>query len=301
MSKRFDAAVKGMLEYGPSDWPALAGFPGRKAKVTDADVSTVSAASDKVLRVRGKPDWLMDINFQAGPDASVPQRVHLYNTLLVDRHGLLVRSLVVLLAPRANLTDINGVYVQQFEGEEPHLTFRYRVIRVWQLPAAQLLAGGLGTFPLAPVSDVTERDLPRVIRQMKARLDAEPRPDAKELWTATYLLMGLRYEQLLVDRLLREVVSMEESVTYQAILQEGFAKGRAEGRQEGALQESRKNLLLVGTKRLGAPGAETAAALEGIADLGRLEGLIARALEVSSWEELLESPGRFRRRRKRTP
>jgi hypothetical protein len=37
------------------------------------------------------------------------------------------------------------------------------MIRVWQIPPAQLLAGGLGTVPLAPVSAVTERELPGII------------------------------------------------------------------------------------------------------------------------------------------
>src|SRR4051794_13258183 len=106
MSKRFDATVKGLLERGPSDWPALAGFAGRQVEVIDADVSTVTAASDKVLRVRDTPPWLMDVNFQTGPDASLPRRVHLYNALLEDRHDLPVRSVVVLLRKQANLATI---------------------------------------------------------------------------------------------------------------------------------------------------------------------------------------------------
>ena len=60
----------------PDDWVAMTGHRG-KAEIIAADVSTVSAATDKVLRVRGargKPDWLSDINFQSGPDASVPRR-----------------------------------------------------------------------------------------------------------------------------------------------------------------------------------------------------------------------------------
>ena len=41
---------------------------------------------------------------------------------------------------------------------------------MWQLPVGPLLTGGLGTLPLAPVSDVAKDDLPRVIRQMQQRL-----------------------------------------------------------------------------------------------------------------------------------
>jgi predicted transposase YdaD len=286
MSKRFDATVKGMLERGPSDWAALAGFPGLPVEVTDADVSTVSAASDKVLRVGGAAPWLVDINFQAGPDASVPKRVHLYNALLEDRHDLLVHSVVVLLCPRANLAAINGSYVRQFEGKRPHLTFEYQVIRVWEWPIADLLTGGLGTLPLAPISNVREEDLPGIIGQMKARLDVSQGPLAAELWTATYILMGLRYEGSLINHLLRGVIPMEESVTYQAIIEEG----KAQGRQQGVVEEARRTLLLVGNARFGPPRADVVAVLDTIDNRERLEELHVRLLKVSSWEELLELP-----------
>ena len=88
MSKYFDATMKGLLECGPADWVALAGFPGRKAEIVDAEVSTVTAATDKVIRVHDPDPWLFDVNFQTGPDASLPRRVHLYNTLLHERHGM---------------------------------------------------------------------------------------------------------------------------------------------------------------------------------------------------------------------
>jgi hypothetical protein len=45
----------------------------------------------------------MYLDFQAGPDATVPRRTHGYNALLEDRHELMVRSVVVLPRPEANL------------------------------------------------------------------------------------------------------------------------------------------------------------------------------------------------------
>ncbi|MCS6861010.1 MAG: DUF4351 domain-containing protein [Abditibacteriales bacterium] len=72
---------------------------------------------------------------------------------------------------------------------------------------------------------------------------------------------------------------MKESVTYQAILEEG--------RTEGKTREARTILLLQGTKRFGPPSEETRAALEAITSVERLEYLAQRLLDVSSWEELL--------------
>jgi predicted transposase YdaD len=66
MSKPFDATLKALLEESPLDWPALAGKPAKAVELIDADIATVSGAADKVLRVRGTPDWILHIDFQAG-------------------------------------------------------------------------------------------------------------------------------------------------------------------------------------------------------------------------------------------
>src|SRR5437879_4328397 len=92
--------------------------------------------------------------------------------------------------------------------------------------------------------------------------------------------MGLRYERELIDELLQGVTAMEESVTYQAIVQKG--------RQEGAVQELHRVLLLQGKKRFGPADAQLTAALKAITDLARLEQLCVRLLKAKSWQELLE-------------
>src|SRR5439155_20388219 len=120
-----------------------------------------------------------------------------------------------------------------------------QVIRVWRLPAEQLLQGGVGTLPLAPISAVTEADLPGIIGRMKERLSREVAGDqATMLWAATYILMGLRYSPALPAQLLSGVLSMKESTTYQAILEEG----RAEGEVRGSVKEAKKVLFLQANK-----------------------------------------------------
>src|SRR5439155_16519455 len=117
MSKPFDATLKTLLEESPVDWPALAGHPEQTVEVIDADISTFTGATDKVLRVRGLPDWIMHFEFQSGPDATLPRRLHGYNALLEQRHDLLVRSVVVLLRRQADLANVTGVYERQFANE----------------------------------------------------------------------------------------------------------------------------------------------------------------------------------------
>jgi hypothetical protein len=153
-------------------------------------------------------------------------------------------------------------------------------VRVWQVPPEQWLSGGLGVLPLAPLGDVQEADLPAVIAQMKGRIDQEvPRSQAGELWSATYILMGVRYADALIETLLPGVLAMEESVTYQKIIRKGEARGKTE--------EARRILLLLGRDQFGEPSAEVQAALDAVADVSRLEELTLRLKHVSSWQELL--------------
>jgi hypothetical protein len=77
----------------------------------------------------------------------------------------------------------------------------------------------MATLPLALLAMVKENELPTVIHAMQMRLDREAtKHQAETLWTATYLLMCLKYLDVLIDRLLAGVQNMKESVTYQRIL-----------------------------------------------------------------------------------
>ena len=165
MSKPFDATPKGLVEIRPPDWPAFLGVVARAVEVVDADVSTVTAAADKVLVVRtDEGDRIQHLDFQSGPDASVPRRTHGYSALLEERHELPVESVVLLLRPEANLSAINGVYERSLPGAAgPYLHFGYRVIRVWELPVETVLKAGISVLPLAPISAVRQNELPAVI------------------------------------------------------------------------------------------------------------------------------------------
>jgi predicted transposase YdaD len=283
MSKPFDATLKELLERDPPGWLALAGYPGCEAVLIDADVSTVTAASDKVIQVRGNPDWLLDINFQRGPDSSLLQRSHLYNAVLSYRQELLVRSLIVLLSPKANLSNLTGTYEESFPGEPPHVCFRYQVIRVWELPVERVLSGSVMLLPLAPISAVSEVELPGVVSRMKTRFDSEiEAAQRRELWTTAYVLMGLRFHRPMIDRLLKEVMAMEESTTYQGIIEEGMARGK--------IVATREVLLFQGEERFGPPPESIRHRIDALRNLQELHRLLHRVLSVSSWEELLSLP-----------
>jgi hypothetical protein len=191
-----DDTLKNLTELSPQDWVVRGGWPAAPADAIDADIATITGATDKAIRVQGPPDWLLAVDFQAGHDtvAKVPDLL-LYNSALHRRHRLLVRSLLVLLHRRADSPQLTGWYERGFPDEPFDVIFRYRISRVWEVSAQQWLAGGLGLVPLAPLGDVRPEDLPAVIGQMKRRLSREAPPRlAADLRSAAYILMGLRYE-----------------------------------------------------------------------------------------------------------
>ncbi|HVS37475.1 MAG TPA: hypothetical protein VMS17_18070 [Gemmataceae bacterium] len=279
----------------------------------DADIATVSGAADKVLRVSADPPYLLHLEFVAGHDAAVlPRKLHVRHGLLDDRHDLRVRSGVVLLRPEADSPQLTGVYERVFPGEEAYLTFRYQVVRVWRLPPEPLLTGGLALLPLAPISAVTEADLPGIIQRMGRRLTGpHGRRQAPIVWAAAFILLGLRYTSALASQLFRGVVSMKESSTYQLIVEEGraegitqgIAQGIAQGLAVGAVAEAKKVLRLQGDDAFGAPDAATAAAIEQFDDLARLEDLLRRVRTAGGWRELFgpSAPGRRRGGRRHSP
>jgi predicted transposase YdaD len=300
-AKPYDPTLKALVETEPESWPDLLGCPAAPTDVIDADIATVTGAADKVLRVAADPPYLLHLEFVAGHDAAVlPRKLHVRNGLLEDRHELRVRSAAILLRPEADSPQPTGVYERSFPGEGTYLTFRYHVLRVWQMAPEPLLTGSLALLPLAPISAVTEADLPGIIQRMERRLRSpRGRRQAQVVWAAAYILLGLRYSPALAAHLFRGVVTMKESSTYQAILEEGRAEGRREGRTEGAVAEARRVLRLLGDDAFGPPNARAAALIERLNDLARLEELLKRVRTAGSWQELFGRPVSGRRGGKR--
>lgn len=290
MAKRFDSSTKQLVQSRPADWLALAGLEARgEIEVIEADVSTHSGAADKVLRVGGAHPYIGHVELQAGPDLHLDLRVLMYNSLLRWRLRLPVRSVAVLLHPRAQPPAVTGA-VQDVSDPLAPLDFRYRLVRVWELPVDMILSGGIGTLPLVPLTAVTLDDLPPALKAMEQRLAREvPPPEAWDLLTASFVLAGLRFPKELVKQLLQGVRHMKESSTYQAILEEGADRGRAEGLAQGQADGARTLLLRLGERRFGPPDRATLMRIAQITELSALESLAERLDEAHDWEELLEA------------
>ena len=106
-----DDTLKHLTELSPHGWVVRGGWSAPSATTLDADIATISGATDKVIRAIGPPDWLLSVDFQSGHDslAKLPDLL-LYNSALFRRHRLLVRSLLVVFR-----ADVNNNNFYDFE------------------------------------------------------------------------------------------------------------------------------------------------------------------------------------------
>lgn len=297
MSLPFDATLKELVQAHPADWLAMLDQPpSGPVEILTPDLSTLTAFTDIVIRTG---DSLLQLDFQSGPDPTLPRRMLLYNVLLHDSYGVPVHSIVILLRPRADRGDLTGTWSYAARPQRGRLEFVFEVIRLWEVPVNGLLTSGLGTLPLSvlgqlPAGRTPDEALPEVIAQLVRRIDGEAPPEqAPILLTASYVLMGLRLSHERARELFQGARKMRDSTTYQAILDEGRAegeiKGRAEGMIKGRAEEARKLLLRLGRKKWGAPDVAIEAEVGAITDVERLEVLVERVNEAANWQDLLRT------------
>ena len=291
MAKTFDVTLKQLVDAYAADWlawlgPRLGLPPGTVFEPLDADLSTVSPQADKLFRLAGPASGLVHLEFQTSWEDRLADRILLYNVLAEHRHGGPVRSVLLLLRREANSPALTGTLRRTSADGQVYLEFRYAAVRVWELSAEELLAGPLGTLPLAPLTDEAVPRLADVIARLDQRL-AQADPQAQiAVRAAAVMLMGLRFDEGLINRLLQEDPRMEDSVTYQILLRKGEAKGRAEGRAE----EARRLVRLLGEQRFGPPAPAAEATLDAVTDPDRLERIAGRLLQAADWDDLLTTP-----------
>jgi hypothetical protein len=291
---RLDVSTKELVWDDPAGWlERYAIEPCGPVEVIDSDITTLTASADKVLRVGGPEPYLVDLEPHSYHDTSLTRTLWFRQVALDYRHDLPVLTVLILLCKEANSPSLTGSYERTLPDGWPTNRYNYRVVRLWQEDPEPYLTAPVNLVPLAPLTNVPQSEdaMRGLVRRMAERINAEPQPRAAKLWTATCLLMGLRFSEELAFQLLEGVQTMRQSTTYQAILREGWQEGRQEGRQEGKIEGEQKLLIRQGTKRFGAPDAATLAAIEAIQDIDRLEAIGERILDpnIQDWNDLLQT------------
>ncbi|MDB5313291.1 MAG: hypothetical protein JWO38_7493 [Gemmataceae bacterium] len=297
----FDATLKELVDRFAADWveilAPLIGLPSATAvDPLDTDLSTVQPAVDKVFRLRPPATGLLHLEHQASWDGGFPDRLVLYSVLLEHRHGGPVYTVVILLRREASSPGLSGVVSRTFPDGAEYLRFAYTTVRLWELPAGQLMAGGIGLAPLALLTDDAARQLPELVSQFAERVEREA-PDRETgnlLLTSGFILLGLRYDGAVIRSLFQGVQHMRESSTYQLILEEGREKGleegrtrgRVEGRVEGMVQGEQMALLTVLQERFGNIPPAVEARVRATADPARLQAALKQAVRISTPDDL---------------
>jgi hypothetical protein len=272
MSKPFDATLKDLICSYPADWLTQLGVPVTEPpEIISADLSTVTAAADTLIRVG---NLVVHIDVESGPDGSLAQRMLLYNVLAHYHTGLPVRSVAVLLrsnAQRANLSN-------QLDYEK--LSFQFDIVRMWEVPADELLRAGVGLLPLAvvgkPPSGTTRvQALPSQVERIVDRVERDAKPEIGKLMTATYILASMHVEPTVAREVINHVLNMKELPGYKLIL------------EEGAIDHQQELILKVGRKKIGEPTEKQLAKLKAIQDLDRLDRIVLKASTAKSWDALL--------------
>jgi predicted transposase YdaD len=282
MPLSFDATLKDIVHRHTADFEAVFRLTGpAPGAVVNVDLSTITAASDVVIGYGRPPVALVDLNFQAGRDRHLADRVLLYNALLRHRYHVPVHSFVVLLRRAADDRTLTGRLRYRAVPRRGKMDFSFEVARLWQVPVRRLLSGGVGTLPLALLGQTPAGVRPRialadVVQRLVRRVERETEPaDADQLLTASLVLAGLRMSDDAAVALFRQVRTMEESTTYRWIMKQGEIRGL------------RRVLLRLGREKLGPPDEATTTAINGLTDLSRLDRMTERVLTVSTWQELL--------------
>jgi hypothetical protein len=105
------------------------------------------------------------------------------------------------------------------------------------------------------------------------------RETANHVITSTFVLSGLRLRRERARDLFRGIRAVEESTTYQYII------------EQGGVKTLKRLLLRQGTRKFGAPNKTVKAAIEqfDVDDLGRLERMSDRIATATSWDEILQT------------
>ena len=274
-----DVAMKHPISDFPQDWSELVGVPhGTPVRVFDSDVSTLATIADRVIEVGGANPFVLHLEPQSYYDKFLDIRMFEGNARLTKRHRQCVHTSVLLLVRSAWGKANTGRYQTVSPLGGCSTEFRYDVIKAWELSAETLMSLGVGVLPLVPISSVQRSEIPALVKRMADRFRSEvPRAIEAELWTATFVLTGLRYDDKFAEMLLRGVRNnMKESSTYLAIVEEGAARARAD------------DILRICTKRLGKPTRKVQETILATTDEARLLTLLDRVLDVETWAELLK-------------
>jgi hypothetical protein len=258
---RYDRSSKWLLEHHGDALLRLGG---------QGDLIDWRAVQSEVVQPRQLPDGLLDVRVAGEerrrlyvveiatyPDRRIAEQVVADVTLVLQDRGVLPDVLVLVLQPKGNL-EVDSEAVLQSAGGWTGLRVGWRTVRLWELPAGQLLATGEpGLMPWVPLAHI-DGPPKTVFQQCREIIDQKgPANERENLLAVAQVLASLRYN----DPSLLELFGGEEGMIESPLLQKVLAE-RAQRLIRGLLED-----------RFGPVPADVATALADVRDEGRLDQL----------------------------
>lgn len=206
-----------------------------------------------------------------------------YAGRLAETYGLDVCSTVFYVGRGAGAGD-DGRYQVGCPGAEPTISWHYRVVRLWQMKAEELL--NLGRPALLALVGQTEIDhpdelLPQVVERMQTTPDVERQ---ERLLTALVELMNDEEVLEMVEKLVEKEGLLMDTPFLRRVRKEG----REEGREEGLRTVYQRNILGALTLRFDPPASvyrQIEERLSAVADESQLETIFAAAIQSETVDD----------------
>ncbi|OLT58545.1 hypothetical protein BJP37_05315 [Moorena bouillonii PNG] len=271
-----------MAKYLAEEYPSeffhwLLGEEPRDIQVLKTELSAEPIHAD-ALSLLQSTNQILHLEFQTLPQSEppLPFRMLDYWVRLQRKYRCPIDQVVIFL--KSTTSDL--VFTNEFR--HTNTWHRYRVIRLWEQDPLPLLANRA----LLPLATLARSNSPnRLLEQVVAQVDKiEEKPLRGNLAACVDVLAGLRFDQGLVRRLLREEI-MEESVTYQDIIQKGVQKGLQQGIDRGKQEEALLLVIRQLTLRLGLLDPVLQQQIEGLS-ITRLEELSEALLDFNTATDL---------------
>jgi predicted transposase YdaD len=271
-------------------------------------VASWKAIQAEPVQPRRLPDGILEVHFRGRPRpvlyvleiSTYPYsriaRQAVDDALLVYlKRGVVPEFISIVLRPRGKKPVPRELVVVSEEGTT-RIQVEWKVVELWKIPAADLLAtGDIGLIPLVPLSQF-DGPVEPILEECRERIERDaPAKEKGDLTVVTHFFAGLKYND---SRLFQKLGGTKAMLkTGSPLLREIYEEATREGERKGRRETAESAIIEVLTARFGPEAEALRTDLKAIGDT-RLKGLLGLAVtcpDLASFRAHLRSRKRQRR------
>jgi predicted transposase YdaD len=238
MAKVWDRLMKMLARANPQDFVSLV-LQGTRyvSDVTNEQIIRAVEADFLCNAVRNEQEIVVHVEFQRYHDANMNRRMWEYNIATTYLTQLPVCSIALYLWKDTSIVEPPFI-LRLDDGNIIHI-FYYENIFLWEIPPERLQQKGLeGLLPLLPLTQGAKQARDKIVNDMIEGLRAAGKEDILALG---YAFAGRVYTTKDDQKWLKRRFAMfedflEESWSYQEMVQKGLDKGIEIGKKQGIEQ-----------------------------------------------------------------